>query len=173
MEFMDLILKRRSVRKYKHEDISEEKINKILYAGLLAPTSMNRKPCEFVVVRDKDTLAKLAQAKKSAGGMLSECNTAIVVLGDCEKADTWIEDSAIALSYMNLMAASLDIGSCWCQIHLRSSRTGKDAEENVRAILSLPAKYRIVGILSLGIPAGETKPYTLEDADFTKVTWVV
>ena len=41
--------------------------------------------------------------------------------------------------------------------------------ENVREILSLPEKYRIVGILSLGIPAGETKPHTLEEADFAKV----
>lgn len=169
MELMDAILNRRSVRKYNDEDIPEEKIKQILKAGLLAPTSMNRKPCEFVVVRDKETLGKLAKAKKAAAGMLAECNTAIVVLGNCEKADTWIEDSSIALSYMNLMAAGLGVGSCWCQIHLRSSLTGKDAEENVREILSLPEKYRIVGILSLGIPAGETKPHTLEEADFAKV----
>ncbi|MBQ4523687.1 MAG: nitroreductase family protein [Lachnospiraceae bacterium] len=169
MELTDVILSRRSVRKYKDEDISEEKIKKILQAGILAPTSMNRKPCEFVVVRDKETLNKLAKSKKSGAGMLSECNTAIVVLANSEIADTWIEDSSIALSYMNLMAVNLGIGSCWCQIHLRSSATGKDAEENVREILSLSEKYRIVGILSLGIPLGEVKSQVLEEADFSKV----
>lgn len=67
------------------------------------------------------------------------------------------------------MAVNLGIGSCWCQIHLRTSLSGKDAEESVREILSLPDAFRIVGILSLGIPAEEPKPHTLEDADFTKV----
>lgn len=169
MELIDVILNRRSIRKYKDEDISEEILEKILQAGLLAPTSKNRKPCEFYVVRDKDTLRKLAKAKTLGGGMLAECNTAIVVIGDSEKADTWIEDSSIALSYMNLMAVNLGVGSCWCQIHLRSTLSGKDAEENVREILSLPDKYRIVGILSLGIPDEGREPNGLEDADFTKV----
>lgn len=169
MELMDVILNRRSIRKYRDEDISEEKLEKILQAGLLAPTSRNIKPCEFVVVRDKDVLSKLAKTKKYGGGMLAKCNAAIVVIGDSEKSDTWIEDSAIALSYMNLMAANLGVGSCWCQIHLRSSLTGKDAEEAVREILSLAEKYRIVGMLALGIPDEEVKPYTLENADFTKV----
>ena len=64
MELMDVILSRRSIRKYKDEDISEEKIEKILQAGLLAPTSRNLKPCEFVIVRDKDILGRLSKIKK-------------------------------------------------------------------------------------------------------------
>lgn len=169
MELTDLILKRRSVRKYTNEDIPADKIERILQAGLLAPTSKNRKPCEFVVVRDRDTICKLSKAKASGAGMLSECNAAVVVLANTEKADTWIEDSSIALSYMDLMAAEQGIGSCWCQIHLRFDANGTDAETRVRNILSLPEKYRIVGILSLGIPAEEREPHTLDEADLTKV----
>ncbi len=169
---MDVILKRRSIRKYKNEDISEDKIKKILQAGLLAPTSKNRKPCEFVVVRDGDALCKLSTAKSAGGGMLADCNAAIVVLGNSEKADTWIEDSSIALTYMDLMAAEQGIGSCWCQIHLRFCADGRDAESVVREILSLPEKYRIVGILSLGIPAEIREPHTPDEADFSKVAWI-
>jgi len=169
MELMDIILKRRSIRKYKNDDIPEEKLEKILQAGLLAPTSKNRKPCEFVVVHDRETLSKLSKAKTGGGEMISGCGCAVVVLGDSEKADTWIEDSSIALAYMDLMAAEQGIGSCWCQMHLRSSSDGKDAEANVRDILSLSEKYRIVGILSLGIPESEATPHTLDEADFTKV----
>ena len=169
MELMDIILKRRSIRKYKNDDIPEEKLEKILQAGLLALTSKNRKPCEFVVVRDAETLLKLSKAKSGGAEMLSGCGCAVVVLGDSEKADTWIEDSSIALAYMDLMAAEQGIGSCWCQMHLRSSSDGKDAEANVRDILSLSEKYRIVGILSLGIPESEATPHTLDEADFTKV----
>ena len=169
MELMDIMLHRRSVRKYTEEDIPEEKLNMILQAGLLAPTSMNRKPCEFYVVRDKAILKKLSKVKSMGGGMLSECNAAIVVFGDSKKADTWIEDCSIALSYMTLMAQSQGVGSCWCQIHLRSSQLGKDAESGVREILSVPDRYRIVGILALGMPAQEPKPHTLEEIDWNKV----
>ena len=169
MDLMDIILHRRSIRKYKNESISDEKLEKILQAGLFAPTSMNRKPCEFFVVKDKDTLKKLSKAKKHGGAMLAKCDTAIVVAGNSEKADTWIEDSSIALGYMHLMADSLGVGSCWCQIHLRSSFMGIDAEEIVREILELSEEYRIVGILSLGMPDEEAELYKLEDTDFTKV----
>ena len=127
MKLTDAILKRRSVRTYKNEDISKENLRKILLAGLLAPTSRNLKPCEFIVVRDKETLTKLSKSKKSGAGMLTDCNAAIVVVADSNKADTWIEDSAIALSYMDLMAVSLGIGSCWVQIYLRSAEDGTAA----------------------------------------------
>ena len=52
MTLIETILKRRSVRTYTDEEIPENKIEKILQAGLLAPTSRNRKPCEFYVVKN-------------------------------------------------------------------------------------------------------------------------
>ena len=169
MELFDIMLKRRSVRKYTGENIPEEKLEKILQAGLLAPTSQNRKPCEFYVIKDKDILKKLSKAKKMGAGMLADCTAAIAVFGDSDKADTWVEDCSIALSYMNLMAVEQGIGSCWCQMHLRSSLLGKDAEDSVRDILSVPKQYRIVGILALGIPEKEAKAHTMEDIDWNKV----
>ena len=65
MTLLDVMLKRRSIRKYTDDKISDEDLNKILTAGLLAPTSRNRKPCEFIVVKDKDTLKKLSKASHS------------------------------------------------------------------------------------------------------------
>lgn len=169
MSLQDIILKRRSVRKYTGEDIPEEKIGKILQAGLLAPTSRNLKPCEFYVIRDKQKLAELSRAKQAGGGMIEHCNAAIAVFGDSRKADTWAEDCSIALSYMMLMAEEMEIGNCWVQIHLRSDASGNDAEENVRRILTVPEEYRIAGILSLGIPAEKLNPHTLDEADWKKV----
>ena len=169
MELLDIMLHRRSVRKYTDEPIPEEKLEKILQAGLLAPTSKNRKPCEFYVVRDKAVLKQLSEAKKLGAGMLSECDAAIAVFADSKKADTWIEDCSIAMSFMHLMAAEQGVGSCWVQIHLRSSPLGRDAEAGVRQVLSVPEHYRIVGILALGMPAKESQPHTLEDLDQTKI----
>lgn len=172
MDLLDIMLKRRSIREYTGEDIGEDNLNKIVTAGLLAPTSRNRKPCEFVVVQDKTILNKLSKSKKSGSAMLSNANAAIVVIADSTKADTWIEDSSIALTYMDLMAAQLDIGSCWCQSHLRFSEEGISSEEFIKDILSLEDKYRVVGILSLGVSKNKLEKHQLSQLDTDKVKYL-
>lgn len=169
MELLEAMLRRRSVRQYTEEAIPEEKLKRILQAGLLAPSSRNRRPCEFYVIQDRELLRKLSAAKATGAAMLADCAAAVAVFGDTEKADTWIEDSSIALICMHLMAASEGIGSCWVQMHLRQSASGTDAEDNVKELLSVPESYRIVGILSLGIPAAEASPHTLEELDWEKI----
>ncbi len=171
MELMGVMLNRRSIRQYKKETIPADKLKRILQAGLIAPTSMNRKPCEFIVVQDKPMLKKLSEVKEFGSAMIADSSAAIVVIASEQKADTWIEDSSIALSYMSLMATDLGIGNCWCQVHLRKTSEGKDAESAVRELLSLVDEYRIVGILPLGIPAVEMKPHTWDEADFAKVNY--
>lgn len=169
MELYEIILKRRSVRSYTAEAIPEEKLRRIIETGLLAPTSRNRKPCEFYVIGDKAMLKSLSEVKPAGGAMLKDCAAAVVVAGDSDKADTWIEDSSIALSYMQLMATEQGVGSCWCQIRLRGSSSGSDAEGCVRGLISAPDNFRIVGILALGMPQNEPEPHSPCDADWSKV----
>ncbi|WP_233126289.1 nitroreductase family protein [Methanobrevibacter sp. 87.7] len=170
---MDIMLKRRSIRKYTDEDISDDKIEKIIDAGLLAPSSRNRKPCEFIVIKNKDMLEKLSHAKAAGSKMLANANTAIAVFADSNKADTWVEDASIALTYMDLMAVNLGIGTCWTQMHLRFSKDDVDSEEFVRNLLSIEDKYRIVGILSLGIPSENKNPHDLNKLDKDKVKYIL
>lgn len=173
MEFDDVLLKRRSVRKFKDEEVTKDQLNKILQAGLLAPTSMNRKPCNFLIVTNKDILKELSKVKEHGASFLAGANKAIVVVANTLQADTWIEDSSIALSFMHLKAADIGVGSCWIQIHLRKSSDGEDAEKLVRDIVKIDDYFRIVGILALGIPDGEVKPHTLEDIDKGKIHFLV
>ena len=121
MDFDEVLLKRRSVRKFTGDEVTKDQLNEILKAGLLAPTSMNRKPCSFLVVSDKKTLKELSEVKQHSSQFLAGADKAIVVIANTLKADTWIEDSSIALSFMHLMAANVGVGSCWIQIHLRKS----------------------------------------------------
>ena len=172
MELLDVMLKRRSTRKFNQEPITKEELDKILASALLAPTSMNRKPCNFMVVERKETLEELSKAKDHDADLISGANKAIVVVADTFLADTWIEDSSIALTYMHLMAAELDIGSCWVQIHLRS-RDGVDSEEIVREILKIDDYYRVVGILALGHSDNIPKQHSLEDIDKNKIHFLV
>lgn len=160
---------RRSIRKYEDEDIDDEKLDRIIQSALLAPTSMNRNPCEFFVIKNREILERLSDAKEVGSQFLKNANVGICVVADSEKADTWIEDSSIALTYLNLMATAENIGSCWVQMHLRRDSEGNDAEKNVREILNLDENYRIVGIMALGVPAIKRKGKTIEDLDFDKV----
>ena len=173
MDLIDMMLKRRSVRRYKDEEIKKEDLDKILKAALLAPTSRNRKPCNFLVVENKKTLEKLSKSKETGAEMLANCSKAIVVVANTMISDTWIEDSSIALTYMHLMASSIDVGSCWVQIHLRKNSAGEDTEKVVKEIVGIDDYFRIVGILALGIPDGEVKPHTLEDLDKSKIHFLV
>lgn len=172
MELLDIMLKRRSIREYNNEEISDETIDKILNAGLLAPTSRNRKPCEFIVVKDKEILKKLSQSKDAGSAMIEKAYCAIVTIADSDKADTWIEDSSIAMAYMDLMATECDVGSCWVQSHLRKTSEDEDSEEYIRNLFNINDNYRIVGILSLGLTDSRPPAHTLEDIDRDKVKYL-
>lgn len=172
MELIDLMLKRRSTRKFNGEEISKDDLDRILQAALLAPTSRNRKPCSFMVVERKETLNELSQSKDHGAELIKGADKAIVVIADSMIADTWIEDSSIALTYMHLMAADLDIGSCWVQIHLRN-KDGNDSERIVRDILKIDDNYRIVGILALGHSDNIPKAHTLDDIEKDKIHFLV
>lgn len=168
MNLEDLLLKRRSIRKYTKEDIDPDTLQKILQAGLLAPSSRNKKPCQFYIIQDKDILKKLSTIKPS-GAFIGDANAAIIVMADTSLSDVWIEDCSIAMSYMQLMATTLDIGSCWVQMRKRKNEHGKDAEEVVKEIVGAPQPYRLVGILSLGLPAQNLPPHTIDDFDASKI----
>ena len=166
------MFKRRSTRKFRDEDISKQDLDLILHSALLAPTSMNRKPCNFMVVERKETLKELSECKDMGAGLIAGANKAIVVIADSMIADTWIEDSSIALTYMHLMATELDIGSCWVQTHLRS-KDGKDSEEVVRDILKIDSHYRIVGMLALGYSDDIPQAHDESDLDKSKIHFLV
>ncbi len=169
MELMDVLAKRRSVRRYSEEQVPEEKLDDVLRAGLLAPSGQNKKPCEFYVVRDREKLKALAACKKAGSSMVAVCDTAIAVFADSALTDTWVEDGAVALTCMHLAAADLGVGSCWVQLHLRNNAAGEDAEQKARELFGLPASYRIVGLLALGMPVKEPAGRVLTEEDFARI----
>ncbi|WP_462315021.1 nitroreductase family protein [Methanobrevibacter sp.] len=172
MKLMDIMLERRSTRKFNDEPVTKDELDSILHAALLAPTSMNRKPCNFMVVERKETLVELANSKDHGAALIEGADKAIVVVADALVADTWIEDSSIALTYMHLMATELGLGSCWVQIHLRF-KDGRDSEELVRDILKIDDHYRIVGIMALGHSDDIPPAHDLADIDKTKIHFLV
>ncbi len=175
MTFRELIMKRRSRRTYTGAVIPEETLQQIIEAGLLAPTGRNLHPNDIIVVRDKAMLEQLAQAKTGGSALLAGADAALVVLGDTACSDTWVEDGAIMMAYMQLAAEELGVGNCWVQIRNRFAKTllpdGTNQPSNafVREALHIPAPYEVLAILALGKSKEERPLHTAEELDHSKV----
>ena len=171
-DFMDLLLHRRSVRQYADERVPREQLEQIVQAGLLSPTGRSKRDWEFVVVEDRDTLERLAEARSGgAAKMLAGAAAAIAVFGDPSATNVWCEDCSIAMSNMHLMADSLGLGSCWIQGRLRMAEDGRSTDEFVRELLGVPEGLTLEAMLSIGVPDKRPAARTLDDADMSKVHW--
>ena len=171
-ELLQIMLNRRSIRKYTGEVISADKLNLILQAGLSSATSKNRKPWEFVVVQDKETLQALAKCRAGAAGMLEKAACAVVVFADTlVTPDVWAEDCSIAMSNMHLMADALELGSCWIQGRCRETAEGQSTEEYCQKLLGVPENFALEAILSIGVPTERPAGYGIEDLKEEKSHW--
>ena len=83
MELNEVLLKRRSIRKFTDEPVSEEDVLKLLHAGMSGPSACNRTPWEFFVVTNPEILEKL---RKAARYSKIKAPLAIVVCGNLSKA---------------------------------------------------------------------------------------
>lgn len=146
---LDLAKKRRSIRKFTNEKIDRSTVDEIIKVALLAPSSWGRHTVEFVVVEDKMTIKRLAQCKRMGAGPLIDASVAIVVIIDRSNCELWIEDGAIASTYLLLAAEELGVGACW--IHMRG-RDGqvRTAEEEIQELLGIPSNYGVLNVVALG-----------------------
>lgn len=167
--FHDLLINRRSIRKYTDEALSPEQVKQILEAALISPSSKSTMGWEFVVIEEKEQLGKLALCKEFGAGPIAGAKLAVVVTADTTKSDVWIEDASIASIIMQLQAADLGIGSCWIQIRNRFGADGTPAEEYVREMLGIPGQYAVLSVITFGHKAEERKPYDPEKTKWEKV----
>lgn len=169
MELLELMRTRRSIRSYTEEKVSEDDVKKIVQAGILSASGKAIRPWEFIVVTDKEVLLKMADCRAGSVKMLKEAACAIVVVGNEDASDVWVEDCSATMSNMHLMAHALGLGSCWVQGRLRKAEDGRDTEAFVRDILGYPENYKLQAILTVGVP-NETKPaYELDQLPMEKV----
>lgn len=153
MNVFDAIKERYSVRSYKDKPIANKDLTRILEAARLAPSARNIQEWRFVVVKDKDTRAKLSEAAKGqrsvaeAPVVIACCAATVDYVMTCGQLAYPI-DVAIAVDHITLIAAEMGIGSCWI---------GAFYEDKVKKILNIPDEIRVVELLTLGYAAG-TKP---------------
>jgi nitroreductase len=160
--FMSLIRKRRSIRKFIDKPVEKEKLDLLVEAGLRAPSSRGVNPWHFVVVADREMLARLAQAKAHGSAFLNNASVGIVVCADASKSDVWVEDAAIAAIMIQLTAESLDLGSCWIQIRERMHDERQTSEMYVGELLGLPSQLKVESIVAIGYPDERKTPHPKE-----------
>lgn len=159
MEFKDLVQKRRSHRKFTEEPIDGEAVKLILRAALMAPTSKSCRAWHFIVVEDKDTLSKISTCKDLGGAFVSGAPLAVVVTGDPQENDCWVEDGSIAAISMQYQAEELGLGSCWVQMRARGLKeAGLSATQALRPVLGIPENQEVLCVVAIGHPADERKP---------------
>ncbi|MCK5199570.1 MAG: nitroreductase family protein, partial [Spirochaetales bacterium] len=93
---IDLLLKRRSARKFTSQKVEPEKIEKLLQVALLSPTAKNLHSCEFIVIEDEKMIKKLAESKPHFADFLALAPLGIVIIGNTDTTDVWVEDASIA-----------------------------------------------------------------------------
>jgi nitroreductase len=166
-EMIDLIYKRRSIRKFTEKPLSPEILETLLKAGMAGPSAMNAQPWEFVVVTEPELLKKFRQALMFA----KQNYTAIICVCGSPRAQKnksgdrfWVQDCAAATENILLAATSLGLGSVWIGVYPVTVFV-----RQVKAILNLPQDITPLNIIGLGYPAEEKEPRTQYDEN--RVHW--
>ena len=156
-ETLRVLKERRSVRRYKAEQITEAELNAVLEAGTWAPSAKGLQTSVLVVVQDPETIAYMSRLNAEIQGNPGTdpfygAPTVVVVLGDGEKLN-WLQDGSLVMGNLMNAAAALGLGSCWINraMELFDRPEGKELLKK----WGLPETYRGVGNCILGYVDGE------------------
>jgi len=143
---IDTIFERRSIRRYKNEQVPDELLFQVIRAAQYAPSSWNRQPWRFIVIRDREKLKRISDLLPY-GKFLSRVPMAIAIISSEKESDLWLVDGAIATENLMLAAEELGLGTCWI---------AECDREEIKKMLDLPDVFHIITITPLGYP--EIKP---------------
>ena len=150
---MSIIFERKSVRKFTDEEVSDELIEKLLMAGMQAPSSCNSQPWEFIVVskpEDKRAISEMHRFAKPAG----EASKLIVTIGNLNesKVHRMIEQDLGACNENILLQATHEgLGAVWLGFHPIEDRTLK-----LKEYLNIPDHCIPFSVICVGWPKGKS-----------------
>lgn len=150
------MIERRSIKKYKDEQIKKEDLELILEAGKYAANGMGMQSPIMVVLQDKEVIKKYAKMNAAVMGMDKDpfygAPTVVIVLADKNRG-TCIEDGSLVIGNMMNAAHSLGIGSCW--IHRAYQVFESDEGKAMLKEWGIEGEYRGIGNCILGYMDGE------------------
>ena len=147
---IEAIKNRRSIRKFqKEKPVSDEQLNQLLEAAMLAPSARNSRPWEFIVITKRELLDEIAGTYTNAG-MCETATAAIIVVAvpDISRAKGYFPQECGAVTQNILLAASgLGLGACWCGIYPREERVA-----SLSKLLDIPSSKIPMNIIAVGVP---------------------
>ncbi len=152
------IMTRVSVRAYDTTQVEQSKVEKMLRAGMAAPSAMDKRPWHFIVVNNKDILAEIAKITPNAR-MADGAPLAIIVCGDLTKEDNdwkrdyWIQDVAAASQNILLEAHALGLGAVWTGTYPSTQRVAA-----IKEFMELPETMVPFSVIVIGYPAEKPQP---------------
>ena len=161
MELLEGLLSRRSILHYDaQKPITSTDLKTILEVAMYAPSAMNKRPWEFIVITDKKILQEIAQ-KHPYAAFMSEAGTAVVVCENTSESFAGHGPEDIALASANLMLAAhgLGYGTCYCGVAPNEER-----EELFAKLLKTPAYIRPYCVIAIGTPLKQpSRPDRIEE----------
>lgn len=154
MEYLELIMKRYSVRAYKSTPVAEEKLQKVLEAAILAPTAANKQPFRLILIKTAGREADLQRIYARDWFVQAP----LVICACAIKSESWMRrdgknyadvDTTIAFDHLILAAHDLGLGTCWIAAFDPAA---------AREILALPVDWEPIAFTPLGYPADEWRP---------------
>ena len=157
MDAMETMLTRSSVKKYKSDPVPKDLMDKIIEAGLAAPSGLNKQAAIILAVTDKqvrDELSKLNAGKDPffRADPFYNAPCVLVVLAD-KSVPTSIYDGSLVMENMLLAAHSLGLGACW--IHRAKETFEMPDGKALLEKLGVKGEYEGVGNCIVGYPEGE------------------
>ncbi len=176
MEFFELVKNRRSLRKFSDRRVERHTVEKILEAALSAPSSRNSHSTRFLVVEDKDLIRHMSYMRDYGSAFMAEAPVAILVMGDKNATDLWLDNCAISATFLQLAAEAEGLGSCWVHVEGREHAKGRpemgNAESYLRTFLPIPENCGVECVIAMGYsPYTEVKPRPAQD-NSDKVAWL-
>lgn len=152
-ETINTLLTRRSVRRYKPDQVSDELLDTVLNAGQYAASGMNSQNTVLVAVRDSKTRDQLSKMNAAVMGSSNDpfygAPCVVVVLANTTRG-TWVEDGSLVIGNLMAAAHSVGLGSCW--IHRAREMFDSDEGKALLKEWGLPETMRGVGNCILGYP---------------------
>jgi nitroreductase len=165
----DTILTRRSIRLYKETPVPEAYFEKIIKAGMYAPSAMNLQPWDFIIMNTAESMKKCVSAVTHGESILRISPAAILVCGDNkleQNLDYIIQNCSAAVQNILLQIHDMGLGACWIAVYPLA-----EIIKNLRDAFAIPQHIIPVALISVGYPAEEKSAeerYKTERIHFNK-----
>lgn len=155
------IARRRSIRSYTADNVSDDMLFELVKAAQFAPTSRNNRSTHFVLVRDKAAKEHLAEILQSPD--LIPAPAVIVPVTDPSKSSNAMQDLSLASQNIFLQATEMGLGTVWKNVRKEQTRAA------ILSLLGIPSTYLLINVIPVGHPAEHPEAYGEKDFDPSRI----